>query len=175
MTTKPLEGSAEREGKRLKGSGVLKPTVFRTGSQGADARGRVDWQNRGRITDHQMGECLVSRGPGATTSLIYYGGVKGVGTLYWENKDGLRSMVDVFSTSNNETSHELIIRYGVTHVIVVSWDSFAEESARLARGHGRGQEEPSGSFYFPPGQRTGLPRLVAARALSHARDGGTER
>ncbi|MFT3783219.1 MAG: hypothetical protein QM790_14515 [Nibricoccus sp.] len=98
---------------------------------------------RARVGDQSA---VVLSGPGASTALIYHGGLKGVGTLYWENKDGLHSMVDVFSTPKDEVAREYIQRHGVTHVIVVSWDAFAAESARLALGLRRGEEPPEDTF-----------------------------
>jgi hypothetical protein len=91
-------------------------------------------------------ECVVLGGPGVTTALIYHGGFKGVGTLYWENKDGLQSMIDIFSTSNDAVAKELIKKHGVTHVVVVSWDAFAAESSRLALGLRRGEQAPEDTF-----------------------------
>ncbi|MFT3868560.1 MAG: hypothetical protein QM715_08680 [Nibricoccus sp.] len=89
---------------------------------------------------------VVLGGPSATTALIYFGGFKGVGTLYWENKDGLHSMVDIFSTTKDEVAHDLVVRHGITHIVVVSWDAFAAESSRLALGLRRGEEAPDNTF-----------------------------
>lgn len=89
---------------------------------------------------------VVLGGPSATTALIYFGGFKGVGTLYWENKDGLHSMVDIFSTTKDEVAHDLVVRHGITHIVVVSWDAFAAESARLALGLKRGEAAPENTF-----------------------------
>jgi hypothetical protein len=91
-------------------------------------------------------EGVILAGPGVTTALIYHGGFKGVGTLYWENKDGLKSMIDIFSTSNDSVAKELIKQHGVTHVVVVSWDSFAAEASRLTLGLRRNDAAPEDSF-----------------------------
>lgn len=93
-----------------------------------------------------VAEGVVLGGPSTTTALIYHGGFKGLGTLYWENKDGLHSMVDIFSATRDEVARDLIKSHGITHIVVVSWDAFAAESARLALGLRRGEEAPQNTF-----------------------------
>ena len=100
---------------------------------------------------------VVLGGPSATTVLIYHGGFKGVGTLYWENKDGLRSMVDIFSTTKDEMARDLVKSHGITHIVVVSWDAFAAESARLALGLRRGEEAPENTFQARLAKGQGCP------------------
>lgn len=89
---------------------------------------------------------VVLSGPTATTELIYHGGFKGVGTLYWENVAGLRALVDIYGAPTPERALELLRARGVTHLVVLPWGSFAAESARLARGLRAGAAVPGGSF-----------------------------
>lgn len=77
---------------------------------------------------------VVVTGPSATTELIYHGGVKGVGTMYWENTDGLRASIAVLGAADSSTAEKLIRERGITHVVLFSWSASAGESARLARG-----------------------------------------
>lgn len=71
--------------------------------------------------------------PGTTTSLIYHGGIRGVGTLYWENKDGLQATVDMFGATDDATALGLFQRHGVTHVVIVPWDTFMDQLDHLGR------------------------------------------
>jgi hypothetical protein len=83
-------------------------------------------------------ECAVLGEPSLTTALLYHGGFKGIGTLYWENKDGLRLMLEIFNATSDAVAQTLIGRHGITHVVVVPWATYAEEAARLAPGVQRG-------------------------------------
>lgn len=75
---------------------------------------------------------VVLSGPTATTELIYHGGFRGVGTLYWENLAGLRALVGIYGTSEPNRARELLRTHQVTHLVLFSWGPFIEESARLA-------------------------------------------
>ena len=83
--------------------------------------------------------------PNTTTSLIYYGSLRGLGTLYWENRDGLEAAADIFA-GTPEAAHALILRHQVTHVVLVSWDPFVGPYVQLALGLPLGAPWPPGSF-----------------------------
>jgi len=88
----------------------------------------------------------VLSGPTATTELVYHGGFKGVGTLYWENLAGLRALVDIFGADDPDRALELLRARGVTHLVILPWGPFAQESARLARGLRASEPVPTGAF-----------------------------
>lgn len=88
----------------------------------------------------------VLSGPTATTELVYHGGFKGVGTLYWENLAGLRALVDIYGAADPDRALELIRARGVTHLVILPWGPFALESARLARGLRAAEPVPAGAF-----------------------------
>jgi hypothetical protein len=104
---------------------------------------------------------IVLSAPTTTTELVYHGGFRGVGTLYWENLAGLRTLVDVYgATSPGEALARLRAR-GVTHLVILPWGSFAAESARLARGLRAADPGPAGSFALDlMGSGRGLPDWV---------------
>jgi hypothetical protein len=77
---------------------------------------------------------VVLSGPSSTSQLVYYGGLRGIGTLYWENVPGLRATTDILGARSPEEAHRLVQERGITHLVVFSWDTFADEAARLARG-----------------------------------------
>jgi hypothetical protein len=72
--------------------------------------------------------------PSFTTGLIFHGGLTGVGTLYWENRAGLRNAAAIFDADTPEQARDLIRAAGVTHIILVTWDPFLGNYLRLARG-----------------------------------------
>jgi len=78
---------------------------------------------------------VILSGPTTTTWMMYFGGFKGVGTLYWENVAGLRAAADVYSARPLwEDAKKLIDQDKVTHICIYFWDAFAEQYARLGAG-----------------------------------------
>jgi hypothetical protein len=74
---------------------------------------------------------VVISSPSTTTTLIYYGGLKGLGTVYWENCEGLEHAAAIFAATSPDHAHELIRRYGVTHIVLLSWSLFTDDYVRL--------------------------------------------
>ncbi len=67
---------------------------------------------------------IVLAPPALTASLAYYGGLRGLGTLSWENQEGLAfALRVVISTSRNENA-ALLRQRNVTYIVVPSWDGF---------------------------------------------------
>jgi hypothetical protein len=86
---------------------------------------------------------VVASGPTTTTWMSYFGGLKGIGSLYWENREGLMESARLFgapmteqTATQNDSAFAHIRRLGVTHVVLYSWNAFATEFARLAIGLG---------------------------------------
>ena len=80
------------------------------------------------------GGALVLAPPNETTTLYYYGGLRGLGTLAWENQDGVGAAIRIVSASTPEEAKELVDRRGVTHFIIPSWDAYLDEYARIGMG-----------------------------------------
>lgn len=89
---------------------------------------------------------VVAGSPTATTKLIAFGGVSGLGTLYWENAAGLKKTAALFGASSSEEARELVLRLGVTHLVFFSWDAFEVALAKLHRGLPDGAPIPSDLF-----------------------------
>jgi hypothetical protein len=81
-----------------------------------------------------------------TTALIFHGGLTGVGTLYWENRDGLRSAADLYAAADESAARAIVQRCGITHIVVVTWDGFEGVYVRLARGLPATASLPADSF-----------------------------
>lgn len=78
------------------------------------------------------GPALVLAPPNLTTTLNYYGGLRGLGTLSWENQPGLAFAIRIaISTSRPETI-ALLRQRGVTHIVIPSWDAFFDSYLKSA-------------------------------------------
>ena len=82
---------------------------------------------------HRVGPpgAIVLASPNLTTALNFHGGLRGLGTLDWENKGGLAAAVRIASATSQEEARALISQRGVTHIVIPSWDNFLDEYARL--------------------------------------------
>jgi tetratricopeptide (TPR) repeat protein len=73
-------------------------------------------------------------GPTTTTNLAFYGDTRGVGTLYWENIAGLKTVGAIYGAKSEQEALELCRKHEVTHIVIFSWDAFAQPYARLHHG-----------------------------------------
>ena len=73
-------------------------------------------------------------GPTTTTSLAFYGDTRGVGTLYWENLAGLKTVASIYGAQSETDALRLCRENAVTHIVIFSWDAFAQPYARLHHG-----------------------------------------
>jgi hypothetical protein len=80
------------------------------------------------------GPVVVAGAASPTTSLIFHGSLKGLGTLYWENAEGLKNASALFAAASPEAAEALARRLGVTHIVLFSWDAFDVVQAKLYRG-----------------------------------------
>jgi hypothetical protein len=71
-------------------------------------------------------------------ALYYYGGLRGLATLGWENRAGLEAAVRIVSASTPEEAKELMDRRGITYVVIPSWDSYLDSYARMGMGQVEG-------------------------------------
>jgi hypothetical protein len=75
------------------------------------------------------GEIVLLAFPNTSVAVGYYGGARTVGTLYWENGDGLRAAAEALTTADDGVAERVIRERGVTHVAVVSPGDFTAEYA----------------------------------------------
>ena len=87
---------------------------------------------------------VILTSPSSSTDAIYYGGAKGIGTLYWENLAGLQAGARIYSVKDEHSALSLIKKHGITHLVFFSWDSFGQRYARLDRGLGKEDEARDG-------------------------------
>jgi hypothetical protein len=74
---------------------------------------------------------ILLSGPTTSTDLAYYGTTPVVGTLYWENRDGLKAAASIFSATTDEDARQAMEARGITHVVLFSWDDFVEQYQSL--------------------------------------------
>ncbi|MEO0055826.1 MAG: hypothetical protein RLZZ50_1773, partial [Verrucomicrobiota bacterium] len=73
-------------------------------------------------------------GPTTTTNLAFFGDTQGVGTLYWENLAGLKTVAAIYGAKSEDEALRLCREHKVTHIVIFSWDAFAQPYARLHHG-----------------------------------------
>jgi hypothetical protein len=69
--------------------------------------------------------------PGLTTSLYFHGGLAGLGTPYWENKEGFAAAVRIAGATSPDEAQAVAQSRGLTYIVLPSWDPFLDEYARL--------------------------------------------
>lgn len=67
--------------------------------------------------------CLLSS-PNSSCLLSALGGFRTVGTLYWENVEGLKAAAAALNAQSDAEALALLKRHGITHVSLMSWENF---------------------------------------------------
>ena len=69
--------------------------------------------------------------PFRTSSFCFYGGLRGLGTQNWENRDGLSATFHIAASMTQDEARAVIRQRGVTFIVLPSWDADLDEFARL--------------------------------------------
>ncbi len=113
---------------------VLRPGMKSDLSQ-AEVFGLVERDLASWLALHaDPGGAVVLAPPNESTALCYYGGLRGIGTLSWENKEGVAAAVRILSAPSAQEAKELIDQREITHLIMLSWDSYFDQYARAGTG-----------------------------------------
>ncbi|MCX6971647.1 MAG: hypothetical protein NTV93_16025 [Verrucomicrobia bacterium] len=80
---------------------------------------------------------VVLSGVNSSTDLSYYGGIRTLGTLYWENLPGLERAARIFAATSPDEAKQLLLKAGITHIVIASWDDFGEAYVRLLKMSGK--------------------------------------
>ena len=95
------------------------------------------------IADHVGAEgATVLVPPYRTSSFCFYGGLRGLGTPNWENREGLQATFRIATATRPNETQALVAERGVTHIVLPSWDTDLDDFARL------GLKRPEGSFIY---------------------------
>ena len=107
------------------GSGKLKLT--RAEVEGLYERALGHW-----IADHAAPDTrTILAPPFRTSSLCFYGGLRGLGSQNWENKDGFAATSHIVTSMTRDESQSVIAQRGVNYIVLPSWDTDLDELARL--------------------------------------------
>jgi hypothetical protein len=106
--------------------------------------------------DQPSGEIVVLASPDATAGIGYFGHFSGLGTLYWENAEGLHASAGILTALSDDEARRLVLRHRVTHVVMISRGNFIGEYFRLLYP-GRPLEEGHATFGYRLGTGHGLP------------------
>jgi len=72
---------------------------------------------------------VVLSDPTSSTELAFYGGIPVVGTLYWENNEGLKRAARIFSSHSEGSLRSGLSAAGIGFIVLPTWDSFADLTA----------------------------------------------
>ena len=86
------------------------------------------------------GDIVLLSSPNGSCGIGYYGGFKTLGTLYWENYAGLRAAAEIFGAPSAEQARELIRRHGITHLALISEESFLTQYFSILHPTGTAEE-----------------------------------
>lgn len=67
---------------------------------------------------------VVLSSPNSSCLLSTLGGFKTIGTLYWENVDGLKSAAAMLNAQSDEEALAMLKKHGITHVSLMTWENF---------------------------------------------------
>lgn len=70
------------------------------------------------------GEITLLTSPNASTGVGYYGRFRTLGTLYWENGEGLKAAAAIYSARTESEAAMLIRKHGVTHIALIMEENF---------------------------------------------------
>ncbi|HEY1848509.1 MAG TPA: hypothetical protein VGG37_04855, partial [Opitutaceae bacterium] len=102
------------------------------------------------IADHAgPGGATVLVPPYRTSSFCFYGGLRGLGTPNWENREGLSAEFRIVNSTRPDETLALLNQRGVTHIVVPSWDNDFDTFAKM------GLKKPTDSFIYALHQTDG--------------------
>jgi hypothetical protein len=106
-------------------------TQFRSGERvpltPGQALGLLHRQMARAILDDSNGRpVVVLSSPNSSCLLAALGGMRTIGTLYWDNTEGLKSAAWGLNAQTDQDTLEFMKAHGVTHVSLLTWENFIE-------------------------------------------------
>ncbi|MEP6621621.1 MAG: hypothetical protein ABJE47_20000 [bacterium] len=86
------------------------------------------------------GDVVLLASPTASSGVGYFGRFKTLGTLYWENIDGLAAAASIFSARGDDAARALMQQRGVTHIALIGRDDYLREYLHFAEPDGNASE-----------------------------------
>lgn len=87
------------------------------------------------IADHTAEDVVVLAAPERTPSLWFHGGLRGLGSPNWENRNGLMASVNILGATTTDEAQALLEQRGVTHILLPSWDTELDEFVRWTKNN----------------------------------------
>ena len=78
-----------------------------------------------------QGDIILLSSPDFSTAIGYYGRFKTIGTLYWENAEGLKAAAAMYSATDAREAERLIRERRITHVALLAQNNFIESYYKL--------------------------------------------
>lgn len=69
--------------------------------------------------------------PNSSCLLSTLGGFRTVGTLYWENVEGLKAAATALNAQNDAEALALLKEHGITHISFLTWENFIDPFFRI--------------------------------------------
>lgn len=83
------------------------------------------------LADHaEPGGAVILVPPDRTTRWCFHGGLRGLGSASWENRDGLAATVQIVTAQTGEEAQARLQERGVTHLALPTWDHDLEQFAK---------------------------------------------
>jgi len=64
--------------------------------------------------------------PNSSCMLSAFGGFRTIGTLYWENIEGLKAAAAGLNSQSDDETLAFVKKHGVTHISMMTWENFIE-------------------------------------------------
>lgn len=123
--------------------------------QGVIERDLAHWLAR-RAGD---ANAIVLAPPNLTVSLSFHGGLRGIGTLDPENRDGFAAATRMVSATSWDEAATLLQQRDVAYIVMPSWDTFLQQYVQLGLRAAPGSSLYEKSFVAEL-QRWNLPRWL---------------
>jgi tetratricopeptide (TPR) repeat protein len=69
--------------------------------------------------------------PNSSCLLATMGGFQTMGTLYWENVEGLKTAAQMLNAQSDDEALKMLQERGITHVSLMTWENFIEPYFKL--------------------------------------------
>lgn len=110
---------------RLEVEGLIERALAHWIADHADLSGANDMATSGGARG-----TIILAPPDRTTSWCFHGGLRGLGTANWENREGLAATIRIVTATTAAEALALLRQREVAYIILPSWDSDLDEFAR---------------------------------------------
>lgn len=109
--------------------------ITRLEVEGLIERDLAHWLAEHNDRPAEAGGALVLAAPERTPGLWFYGGLRGLGSPNWENREGVAATVKILGATTLDEAQALLARRGVTHLVLPSWDTEMDEFVKWTKNN----------------------------------------